>query len=186
MCRLALLGTYAVLISSAFATTTNLTYPSSYKNNNLVYSNFFGISIELSIINTLSAFHSIAPRRDIAADLAFSVGNNVSTIPSQIENYFANIQARARKPLRLRIGGNSMDDSIFNPSQTDMITFTSPAANINDQPVTYGPSLYDVLSEVGTRIGGAQYLIGKSSSIRDFIKKFHLWASIRPFSHPPL
>lgn len=53
-----------------------------------------------------------------------------------------------------------MDDSIFNPSQTEMITFTTPAANFNDQPVTYGPVLYDVLAEVGKRIGGAQYLIG--------------------------
>lgn len=90
----------------------------------------------------------------------FAVGENVSTIPPQIENYLANIQSRAEKPLRLRIGGNSMDDSLFNPSQTEMITFTTPAANFNDQPVTYGPVLYDVLAEVGKRIGGAQYLIG--------------------------
>ena len=54
-----------------------------------------------------------------------------------------------------------MDDSTFNSSQTEMITFPSAAQNVNDQPVTYGPVLYDVLSELGNKVGGAQYLIGK-------------------------
>lgn len=62
MPHLALLGIYALAISSALATTTNLSYPSAYKSNNVVYSNFFGISIELSIIDTLSTCQPISPR----------------------------------------------------------------------------------------------------------------------------
>lgn len=54
-----------------------------------------------------------------------------------------------------------MDDSTFNSSQPEVITFPSTAKNVNDQPVTYGPVLYDILSQLGNKVGGAQYLIGK-------------------------
>lgn len=61
----------------------------------------------------------------------------------------------------MRIGGNSADDSTYVPSQTSaMEQFTSSAANANDQPVDYGPVLWDVLNKVASDIGGAAYLIG--------------------------
>lgn len=53
-----------------------------------------------------------------------------------------------------------MDDSIYDPNQSSMITFTSPAANSNDQPTTFGPVLFDVLSSIADQVGGAQFLIG--------------------------
>lgn len=53
-----------------------------------------------------------------------------------------------------------MDDSVYDPAQKEMITYPTQAANINDQPVKYGPVLYDVLHEVASRVNGAQYLIG--------------------------
>ena len=62
-----------------------------------------------------------------------------------------------------------MDDSTYDSSQSDMIVFTNPAANINDQPVTYGPVLYDVLADLAGKIGGAQYLIGKSRLLIDLL-----------------
>lgn len=59
-----------------------------------------------------------------------------------------------------------MDDSTYNSSQSEMIVFPNPAANINDQPVTYGPVLYDVLADLASKVGGAQYLIGKSKLLQ--------------------
>lgn len=65
------------------------------------------------------------------------------------------------QPLRLRIGGNSMDSSTYIPEQTSpMVQLTDPGANANNQPVKYGPMLWDVLKKVATDIGGAEYLIG--------------------------
>lgn len=61
-----------------------------------------------------------------------------------------------------------MDDSTYNSSQLEMIAFPSAAKNVNDQPVTYGPTLYDVLAELSTKIGGAQYLIGQLSFFLQF------------------
>ena len=63
---------------------------------------------------------------------------------------------------RIRIGGNSMDDSIFNSSQSQMIVNLTTSSNSNDIPVSYGPVLYDVLASIASSIGGAEYLIGAS------------------------
>ncbi|KAI5124955.1 hypothetical protein M0805_007382 [Coniferiporia weirii] len=142
------LGILALVPGSAFAASANFSPPASYTSNNLVHSNFFGISIELSIINTL-------------------IGENTSSIPDQIKNYLSNIQTRAKNPVRVRVGGNSMDDSTFNSSQSQMIVFPSAAQNINDQPVTYGPVLYDVLAELAKGASGLQYLIGLSLALSD-------------------
>ena len=61
----------------------------------------------------------------------------------------------------MRIGGNSMDTSTYNPSQlSPMIQFLDPQANVNNQPVSYGPALWDVMKKVGDNIQGANYLVG--------------------------
>ena len=53
-------------------------------------------------------------------------------MPNAMKNYLSNIHARMSNPLRIRIGGNSMDGSQYVPSQMDMITLTDPDAYFND------------------------------------------------------
>jgi len=54
-----------------------------------------------------------------------------------------------------------MDSSIYVPSQTSpMVQLIGNAPNDNDQPVNYGPMLWDVMDKVSADIGGANYLIG--------------------------
>jgi len=54
-----------------------------------------------------------------------------------------------------------MDDSVFNSSQPEMIVYKGQALSAQDQPVFYGPVLFDALVELSSRIGGADYLLGK-------------------------
>ncbi|EIW61463.1 glycoside hydrolase family 79 protein [Trametes versicolor FP-101664 SS1] len=113
-------------------------------NANVVYSNFMGVSLELSFIN-------------------YYFGNSTDQIPQPVVSYLSALQTRGSgKPVRLRLGGNSMDSSTYVPSQPDIIEFTDPNANSNDQPVNYGPQLFDVMKGVSTAVGGAQFLIGLS------------------------
>ncbi|KAL5488067.1 hypothetical protein ACEPAI_6175 [Sanghuangporus weigelae] len=129
---------------------TNVSLPFflSGSNASLVRSNFFGISIELSVVNTI-------------------IGENTSSIPTQMENYLGYIQNRAQSPVRIRVGGNSMDDSVFNSTQAKMIVYTGEAVSAHDQPVSYGPIFYDVLADLAKNIGGAEYLIGLSLLLRE-------------------
>ena len=55
-----------------------------------------------------------------------------------------------------------MDDSIYDPNQSNMIIITDPTANDNDLPVTFGPVLFDVLQSIADQLG-VQYLIGMLS-----------------------
>ena len=107
-----------------------------------VYPNFLGISLELSFINTY-------------------FGNSSDQVPTAMVNYLSAIRNRTLdKPVRLRLGGNSMDSSTYVPDQSDIIEFTNPNANSNDQPVNYGPALFDVMNAVNDKAGGTEYLIG--------------------------
>lgn len=54
-----------------------------------------------------------------------------------------------------------MDSSTFVQDQTDMMHFTDPNANFNDQPVDYGPVLFDVMNQINNEVGGIEYLIGE-------------------------
>ena len=90
------------------------------------------------------------------------VGNDISTIPPTIINYLSTLRLRVgNNPLRIRIGGNSMDSSVYVPTQTS--PYIQPISGLgtpDDQPVNFGPVLWDVLDQVGSAIGGATYLIG--------------------------
>ena len=117
-------------------------------NANVVYSNFLGISLELSFIN-------------------YYMGNTTDQIPAPFVKYLSTLQQHASgKPVRLRLGGNSMDSSTYVPNQPDIIEFTDPNANSNDQPVNYGPQLFEVMKGVSSQVGGAQYLIGRYTALR--------------------
>jgi len=91
-----------------------------------------------------------------------TVGNDTSTIPTTMLNYLAAIRSRVgSNPIRLRIGGNSMDTSKYVAKQgAPMVQRVDRPINRDNQPVNYGPVVWDVLSNVASRIGGAAYIIG--------------------------
>jgi hypothetical protein len=79
-----------------------------------------------------------------------------------MQNYLANIKARIKTPLRVRVGGNSMDDSVYVPNQSNMITITNTNAYFNDVPVNFGPVFWEVLNSMSDRVGEMQFIIGLS------------------------
>ncbi|KAH7929220.1 hypothetical protein BV22DRAFT_1003143 [Leucogyrophana mollusca] len=144
---LACLG-FSLLPASAFAQTNivNVTFPRSLPSSalaNVVQDNFLGISFELSSFDTLW-------------------GESPMLMPNAMQNYLSNLRARITHPLRIRIGGNSMDGSTFVPDQTQMIILTDPNAYYNDVPVDFGPTFFDVLNAMADDVGEMQFMIGLS------------------------
>ncbi|KIM73310.1 glycoside hydrolase family 79 protein [Piloderma croceum F 1598] len=111
--------------------------------SNVVLDNFLGISFELSSFDTLWC-------------------QSKSTMPNAMQNYLANIRARIKTPLRVRVGGNSMDDSVYVTNQSNMITITNTNAYFNDIPVNFGPVFWEVLNSMSDRVGEMQFIIGLS------------------------
>ena len=62
-------------------------------------------------------------------------------------SYLGNIKSRITQPLRLRVGGNSLDGSIYDPNAKQMITFNvaSTANGVANVPVTFGPQVASTL-----------------------------------------
>jgi hypothetical protein len=83
-------------------------------------------------------------------------------MPHAMQNYLSNLRQRFKNPLRIRIGGNSMDGSAFVPDQEDMIEFVDPTAYFNDVPVNFGPMLFNVLNSMADDVGEMQFIIGLS------------------------
>jgi hypothetical protein len=67
-------------------------------------------------------------------------------------------------PLRMRLGGNSMDDATFVQGMppSPLIDVTNANANPNDIPVDFGPALWAQMAAVADTIGGGEYVIGLS------------------------
>ncbi|KAH7910517.1 hypothetical protein BJ138DRAFT_1008658 [Hygrophoropsis aurantiaca] len=124
----------------------NVECPSSLQGSdlaNVVQDNFLGISFELSSFDTLW-------------------GKSPLLMPNAMQNYLANLRARFTQPLRIRIGGNSMDSSTFVPDQTQMVILTDPNAYYNDVPVNFGPTFFDVLNAMADNVGEMQFMVGLS------------------------
>ena len=83
-------------------------------------------------------------------------------MPNAMQNYLANVRARMKTPLRVRIGGNSMDDAFYVTNQSNMITITNTNAYFNDVPVNFGPVFWEVLNSMSDRVGEMQFIIGLS------------------------
>jgi hypothetical protein len=83
-------------------------------------------------------------------------------MPSAMQNYLANIRARIKNPLRIRIGGNSMDESVYVANLSTMITITDPNAYFNDIPVNFGPLFWEILNAMSDRVGEMKFIIGLS------------------------
>ncbi|KAI6105092.1 hypothetical protein EV401DRAFT_2013993 [Pisolithus croceorrhizus] len=110
----------------------------------VVQDNFLGISFELYPFNTLW-------------------GESPQQMPTAMENYLSNLRARIESPLRIRIGGNSMDSAVYVPTQTEMIVVTGdPAADPDDVPVDFGPMLFKVLDAMGNVVGQMEFIVGLS------------------------
>lgn len=65
-------------------------------------------------------------------------------MPDPIVNHLRAIRNHTGSdtPLRFRLGGNSMDSATYKSDQAEMLIFTNPEANVNDQPVDFGPVLW--------------------------------------------
>ncbi|KAF9057944.1 glycoside hydrolase family 79 protein [Panaeolus papilionaceus] len=140
-----LLGTLFAAYDVAVADVT-LAVPQTPGSKNIVKQSFLGISFELSFMDEY-------------------FGNDTSTIPLPMLNHLQGIRRRlGDNPLRLRVGGNSMDTSIYNPNGgSPMVQLSGVNTNnTNNQPADYGPLLWDVLAKVSSNIGGISYLVGLS------------------------
>ncbi|KAG6911248.1 hypothetical protein DXG01_003115 [Tephrocybe rancida] len=146
----------------AAADPITVSVPSTAPGHNVVQPNFLGISLELSFMDEYCAFVQTSIRALSLTIKLRAVGNDTSTIPPTVLNYLSAIRGRTgNSPLRLRVGGNSMDSSVYVPEMTTpMLQLTQSAANSNNQPVNYGPMLWEVMKKVADNVGGAEYLIG--------------------------
>jgi hypothetical protein len=54
-----------------------------------------------------------------------------------------------------------MDISTYVPSQTQFLNITDPNAQQDHVPVTFGPTVLNVMNKVGKDIGGAEYVMGR-------------------------
>jgi hypothetical protein len=77
-------------------------------------------------------------------------------------NYLSNIRARMDAPLRIRIGGNSMDASTYDPSYTRDLLSVADASTKDAIVVTYGPVLFDILNAVAGVVGSMNFVLGLS------------------------
>jgi hypothetical protein len=74
---------------------------------------------------------------------ACAVGNDTNSTPEPIKHLLGAVTSHTGGlPIRLRLGGNSMDSSTYVADQSNILTFTNPDANFNDQPVDFGPVLW--------------------------------------------
>ncbi|KAL4062188.1 glycoside hydrolase family 79 protein [Scleroderma yunnanense] len=106
----------------------------------VVQDNFLGISFELNSFDTLW-------------------GKSPQQMPIPMQNYLSNLRARMHSPLRIRIGGNSMDSSTYVSNQTQMIILTDPNAYFNNVPVDFGPTFFDVLNAMADVVGEMEFMI---------------------------
>ncbi|KAI5122396.1 hypothetical protein M0805_002947 [Coniferiporia weirii] len=136
------LSTSTVLAASNKA--LDVTFPDVPTSaTNVVQDNFLGISWELFPVDYLW-------------------GQTTETMPNAMKNYLSNIRARMTNPLRIRIGGNSMDGSTYVPNQKDMITLPDGDAYYNDVPCDFGDLFFDVLNAMADTVGEMQFIIGLS------------------------
>ncbi|EJU05947.1 hypothetical protein DACRYDRAFT_102907 [Dacryopinax primogenitus] len=100
--------------------------------------NFLGISIELSSFTSLLA--------------------SGSPLPQPFLTHLANVQSRLQAPLRLRIGGNSLDSSLYLPSQPSLLQVL-PNAEKDNIPVSVGPQLFQTLAALSASLN-ISYTLG--------------------------
>ncbi|KAF8313223.1 hypothetical protein DL93DRAFT_2167946 [Clavulina sp. PMI_390] len=131
--------------SYALDSTVQFSLPSSVPSYNVIQDNFAGISLEFNVLD-----HLIGPSpNDVAVPMV---------------NYLKNLRSRMSSELRLRVGGNSLDGSFYDPSATKMINFNlnSTTHGIANIPVTYGPQVLSTLKQLASEVGGIYHLLDLS------------------------
>lgn len=89
-------------------------------------------------------------------------GNNTSGTPKAMQNYLSNIASRMSQPLRVRVGGDTMEFSNYSSSLTNtMLKHLNVKANYT-VATTYGPVLFDVMNKMADDVGDMQFLTGLS------------------------
>lgn len=139
-----------------------VTLPPTADPSNVVQDNFLGISFELSPFDTLCmCFQSLLHCSDSLGGVCPG-GKTPQDMPKAMQNYLSNLRSRIKSPLRIRVGGNSMDSAIYVANQAQMIIVTDPNADPDDIPVDFGPVLFDVLNAMSNAVGEMQFVIGLS------------------------
>ncbi|KAF8322045.1 hypothetical protein DL93DRAFT_2093344 [Clavulina sp. PMI_390] len=125
--------------------TVQVQLPSSVPSYNVIQDNFPGISLEFNVLDHL-------------------IGPSPSNVAVPMVNYLKNLRSRMSSDFRLRIGGNSLDGSFYDPTATQMINFNlnSTANGIKNIPVTYGPQVLTTLKQLGSDVGGIYHLLDLS------------------------
>ncbi|KZO93818.1 glycoside hydrolase family 79 protein [Calocera viscosa TUFC12733] len=146
MLPLSLLLAALAALASAQTTLPIPLYPSSPTLPSIP-ANYLGLSIELSSLSSL-----LGPGVPSRSNLS---------IPSPFLNYLQNVHTRLGAPLRIRIGGNSMDSSVYVSNQTTtLLEVLDPEANSNNVPVSFGPLLFSTLSALITPSLNLSYTFG--------------------------
>ncbi|TFK34272.1 hypothetical protein BDQ12DRAFT_689945 [Crucibulum laeve] len=134
------------------ASPLNVSFPPTPSKDalwNVVEDNFIGVSYELSSFSTLW-------------------GETKSLQPNAMQNYMHNLKVRMANPLRIRIGGNGMDGSIYQSNLTIPIEHIDPDAYFNDIPVHFGPLLFDIMNGMSDKVGDMQFMVGLAMRDPDF------------------
>ncbi|TFK61227.1 hypothetical protein BDN72DRAFT_965291 [Pluteus cervinus] len=120
----------------------SITLPANAYPVTVIDDNFMGVSWELSSFNTLW-------------------GDNADSSPPAMQNYLHNFAARLSKPLRIRVGGNGMDSSTYDPSLGTFLT-VDPSTDVNNDDISvhFGPIVLDVMNAMSDKVGEMQFLFG--------------------------
>jgi hypothetical protein len=139
----------------------SITLPSSLpSSSNVIRDNFLGVSLEFNVLDFLSKTQEISHSLGsplMTHVLIILVGPSPDNILTPMKNYLTNLRSRISNNLRLRVGGNSLDGSIYNRNATKMISFSlAPAeGRIANVPIIYGPQ---ILTTLNVRPCGAEYI----------------------------
>lgn len=79
-----------------------------------------------------------------------------------MQNYLSNIAARISNPLRMRVGGDTMEFSNYSSALTKTMLKNLDVKKNYTVATTYGPVLFDVMNKMADDVGEMQFLTGLS------------------------
>lgn len=74
-------------------------------------------------------------------------------------NYLSNLKARQTSPLRIRIGGNGMDGSSYDPNFKNQMLEVTDDSFYNAILVKFGPVFFDILNSVADTVGEMEFIV---------------------------
>lgn len=79
-----------------------------------------------------------------------------------MQNYLSNIAARMSHPVRIRVGGDTMEFSNYSSALTNTMLKNLNVKGNYTVATTYGPVLFDVMNKMADDVGEMQFLTGLS------------------------